>query len=136
MAGVSVALVVAATVAISQPRSEGRREVEFLRAATERFEAVRVPIWIAPPYPAPPLGPALALPAASGAARLSAIPDAMLNDPPAARYAVPVSVRGRAGIAALDAPVVLAWSEDGYWYELSSTDRTLLQLIELASALE
>lgn len=77
----------------------------------------------------------LALPSGVTGVRLSAIPDSLLNDQPAARFRVPVLVRGTTGLGATDGPAVVAWSEHGLWYELSSTRLTLPQLIDLASAL-
>lgn len=77
----------------------------------------------------------LALPAAVTWAELSAIPDRYLNDPPAARLRVPVTVRGMPGIATPESPAEVAWSEGGYWYWLRAKDLTLRQLIDLATAL-
>jgi len=79
--------------------------------------------------------PTLVLPSGVSGVRLSAIPDSLLNDQPAARYRVPVIVRGTLGLSAIDGPAVIAWSEDGFWYELASTRLSVRQLIDLASAL-
>lgn len=79
--------------------------------------------------------PTLGLPPGVSGVRLSAIPDSLLNDQPAARFRVRVLVRGTTGLGASDGPAVIAWSEDGFWYELASTRLTIPQLIDLASAL-
>jgi hypothetical protein len=67
---------------------------------------------------------------------LAAIPDRLLNDPPAARLRIPVLVRGTTGIASFDAPFEIAWTEDGYWYWMRASDLTVSQLVDLASALQ
>ncbi|HEX9436629.1 MAG TPA: hypothetical protein VGA16_05650 [Candidatus Limnocylindria bacterium] len=79
--------------------------------------------------------PTLSLPAGVIGVDLAAIPDRLLNDPPAARLRLAVPIRGTFGIASVDAPSEIAWTEAGYWYWMRSKDLTIAQLIDLAGAL-
>jgi hypothetical protein len=79
--------------------------------------------------------PVLELPSGVLGVDLAAIPDRLLNDPPAARLRLAVSVRGTRGIASIDAPAEISWSEAGYWYWMRSSDLSISQLIDLAGAL-
>lgn len=77
----------------------------------------------------------LALPAGVGSVELAAIPDRLLNDPPAARLRVAVDVRGRVGLASADPPFEIAWSEGGYWYWLRSVDLSTEDLVRIATSM-
>ena len=86
----------------------------------------------------PLLGPTdvlLRLPSGVVGVDLAAIPDRLLNDQPAARLRIPVFIRGTRGIASVDAPSEISWTEAGYWYWMRSSDLSISQLIDLASAL-
>ncbi|HUG56411.1 MAG TPA: hypothetical protein VMJ92_04970 [Candidatus Limnocylindrales bacterium] len=78
---------------------------------------------------------ALSVPAGLGDVRLSVLPDRLLNDPPDARFRLPVSVRGAVGLGSVEGPPAVTWSEGGFWYELSSPVHTVAELAELAGAL-
>jgi hypothetical protein len=136
MGATIVALVVAGVMAMSQPSAELPSSLLITR---ENAKVGGGTVFTAPPAPtvaALLLPPALALPTGTTGARLSAIPDSLLNDQPASRYRMRVVVRGRTGLASVDGPLAIAWSENGYWYELSTTRLGLRQLIDLAGALE
>jgi hypothetical protein len=77
----------------------------------------------------------LRLPSGVVGVDLAAIPDRLLNDQPAARLRIPVFIRGTRGIASVDAPAEISWTEAGYWYWMRSSDLSITQLIDLASAL-
>ena len=140
---VGAGLVVAAVAAVGQSAPEPRPAMTILRSGTPptiqfqptprpTFTAVRAGVQVIPHVPE------LALPpiAAQNGVYLSVIPDWLLNDPPSARFRIPVEVRGKAGLATADTPASIAWTEDGFWYELSSRRLTIGELIRLASALE
>ena len=78
----------------------------------------------------------LALPPTVVGVDLAAIPDRLLNDPPAARLRVPILVRGTRGIGSVDAPSEISWTEAGYWYWMRSKDMSVAQLVDLAGALQ
>lgn len=147
MTGLTVAvgagLVVAAVAAIAQSAPQPRGSSTILRndapvavpfqpTARPTITPVRAGVQ------AIPRAPELELPsiAAQNGVYLSVIPDWLLNDPPSARFKVPVDVRGRTGLATTDRPASIAWTEDGFWYEMSSTRLGISELIRLASALE
>jgi hypothetical protein len=140
---VGAGLVLAAIAAVGQNAPEPRPSmtivrsgdpgtVQFQQTPKPTFTAVRAGVQVIP------AGPVLELPsvAAQNGVYLSVIPDWLLNDPPSARFRVPVDVRGKTGLATTDLPASVAWTEDGFWYELSSTRLTIGELIRLASALE
>lgn len=78
---------------------------------------------------------ALALPPDVSDADLSVIPERVLNDPPPPYFRLPVTVRGTAGLASVEGPAAVVWTERGHWYQLGSTVRTIGELLDLASAL-
>jgi hypothetical protein len=140
---VGAGLVVAAITAVGQSAPDPRASLTFMRndspalaqfQPTPRptFTAVRAGVQVIPHVPELALPPV----AAQNGVYLSVIPDWLLNDPPSARFRVPVEVRGKAGLATADTPASIAWTEDGFWYELSSRRLTIGELIRLASALE
>lgn len=77
----------------------------------------------------------LSLPPDARDVDLAAIPDRILNDPPAARLRVPLEIRGTSGLGSVDEPAEISWTEAGYWYWMRSSVLTIPQLVELASAL-
>jgi hypothetical protein len=77
----------------------------------------------------------LRLPSGVVGVDLAAIPDRLLNDQPAARLRIPVFIRGTRGIASVDAPSEISWTEAGYWYWMRSSEMSISQLVDLASAL-
>ncbi|MGH2377087.1 MAG: hypothetical protein ACRDGT_01270 [Candidatus Limnocylindria bacterium] len=140
---VGAGLVVAAVAAVGQgaPDRGARMTIvgndtaevaPFQTTPRPTTSAVRAAVQVIPRMPELALPPV----AASNGVYLSAIPDWLLNDPPSARFRVAVEVRGRAGLATADRPASVAWTEDGFWYELSSRRMTIGELIHLASALE
>lgn len=82
-----------------------------------------------------PLARQLALPPGVIGVDLAAIPDQLLNDQPAARLRIGVNIRFTSGLASVDAPSEIAWTESGYYYWLRSPTLSISQLIEVASAL-
>lgn len=147
MTGLTVAvgagLLVAAVAAIGQSAPQARESSSALRneaPVAARFQPTARPT-ITPVragVQAIPRTPELELPsvASQNGVYLSVIPDWLLNDPPSARFRVPVEVRGKTGLATTDRPASIAWTEDGFWYEMSSTRLGINELIRLASALE
>lgn len=66
---------------------------------------------------------------------LSSIPDRLLNEAgPAALRAV-IRVRGALGLASVEQPWVIMWTEDGITYWLTSPTHTTDELIRLADTL-
>jgi hypothetical protein len=140
---VGAGLVVAAIAAVGQSAPDPRPSMTLVHGDTPgtvqlqqtpkpTFTAVRAGVQVIPHVPE------LELPsvATQNGVYLSVIPDWLLNDPPSARFRMPVDVRGKTGLATTDLPASIAWTEDGFWYELSSTRLTIGELIRLASALE
>jgi hypothetical protein len=113
-------------------RNEAPTTAQFQPTARPTITPVRAGVQ------AIPRAPELELPsiATQNGVYLSVIPDWLLNDPPSARFKVPVEVRGKTGLATTDRPASIAWTEDGFWYEMSSMRLTINELIRLASALE
>ena len=77
----------------------------------------------------------LALPLGVVDADLSAMPDRYVNESLPASFRIVVSVRGHAGIASVDPPSTIVWTEGDLHYLLTSSARTVPQLVELASRL-
>ena len=140
---VGAGLVIAAVAAVGQSAPEPRPAMTFAQSGTPgtvqfqatpkpTFKAVRAGVQVIPHVPE------LELPsvAAQNGVYLSVIPDWLLNDPPSPRFRTPVDVRGKTGLATTDLPASIAWTEDGFWYEMSSTRLSVGELIRLASALE
>jgi hypothetical protein len=140
---VGAGLVVAAVAVVGQTAPEPRGSatvpsidspatVTFQPTAKPTFTPVRAGVQVIPRVPELEL-PAIAQ---QNGVYLSVIPDWLLNDPPSARFRVPVEVRGKTGLATTDRPASIAWTEDGFWYEMSSMRLGINELIRLASALE
>ena len=75
---------------------------------------------------------ALALPPNATNVDLGMLPDRLTNEPLPSAWLVPITVRGAAGIASADGLTVIAWTERGMLYWLSSTSLTTDQLIQVA----
>ena len=84
---------------------------------------------------APRAQPALALPADISDVELSAFPDWLANEPPAASLRAVVAIRGTMGIASVEGPTVVNWTERGISYRLESVARTVPELVVLADSL-
>ena len=78
---------------------------------------------------------ALALPSSVTDVELSAFPDWLANEPPPATLRAVVAVRGTMGIASVEGPTVVNWTEHGISYRLESADRSVLELVVLADSL-
>jgi hypothetical protein len=84
--------------------------------------------------PAPVL-PTLALPTGVTDVELSAFPDWLANEPPAASLRAVVAIRGTMGIASVEGPTVVNWTEHGISYRLESLSHTVPELVVLADSL-
>ena len=140
---VGAGLVVAAVAVVGQAAPESRPAITFTGSPvseTAQFQPTPKPTFtpVRAGVQVIPRVPELELPAIAqqNGVYLSVIPDWLLNDPPSARFRTPVDVRGRTGLATSDLPASIAWTEDGFWYEMSSTRLSINELIRLARALE
>ena len=77
----------------------------------------------------------LALPAGLTDVELSAFPDWLANEPPAASLRAVVAIRGTMGIASVEGLTVVNWTEHGISYRLESLHRTVPELVVLAESL-
>lgn len=85
---------------------------------------------------APAPGPStLALPIGVTDVELSAFPDWLANEPPAASLRAVVAVRGTMGIASVEGITVVNWTEHGISYRLESLNHTVPELVVLADSL-
>jgi hypothetical protein len=84
--------------------------------------------------PRPPLS-ALALPYGVSDVDLSAFPDWLANEPPAASMRAVVAIRGTMGIASVEGLTVVNWTEQGISYRLESLSHTVSELVVLADSL-
>ena len=82
--------------------------------------------------PANAIALSLTLPAGVIDAELSAMPDRYVNEPLPASFRVPLSIRGYGGVASVDPPAAIIWTEGGISYALTSRVRSIPQLVELA----
>lgn len=78
---------------------------------------------------------ALALPLGVTDVELSAFPDWLANESPPASLRAAVAIRGTTGIASVEGVAVVNWTEAGVSYHLVSTERSVAQLVTLASTL-
>lgn len=85
-------------------------------------------------YPRTPLA-SLVLPTGLTDVELSAFPDWLANEPPAASLRGVVAVRGTMGIASVEGLTVVNWTEHGISYRLESLHRTVADLVVLADLL-
>ena len=77
----------------------------------------------------------LALPQKLDGVDLGAMPDRLANEAAPAAWQRVITVRGIAGVASVAGPSVIAWTEGGIAYWLTSPTRTTEELIQLASEL-
>ena len=77
----------------------------------------------------------LVLPAGLTDVELSAFPDWLANEPPAASLRAVVAIRGTMGIASVEGLTVVNWTEHGISYRLESLHRTVPELVVLAETL-
>jgi hypothetical protein len=77
----------------------------------------------------------LALPAGLADVELSAFPDWLANEPPAASLRAVVAIRGTMGIASVEGLTVVNWTEHGISYRLESLHRSVSELVVLADTL-
>jgi hypothetical protein len=77
----------------------------------------------------------LALPTGVTDVELSAFPDWLANEPPAASLRAVVAIRGTMGIASVEGLTVVNWTEQGISYRLESLARTVPELVLLADSL-
>ncbi len=77
----------------------------------------------------------LVLPTGLTDVELSAFPDWLANEPPAASLRGVVAVRGTMGIASVEGLTVVNWTEHGISYRLESLHRTVSELVVLADTL-
>lgn len=66
---------------------------------------------------------------------LSAMPDRFVNEPGDARLRAVIDVRGKQGVAAIELPATIMWTEQGITYWMTSPDRTTAELIAIADGL-
>jgi hypothetical protein len=78
---------------------------------------------------------ALSLPTGVTDVDLSAFPDWLANEPPPASLRAVVAIRGTMGIASVEGPTVVNWTEHGVSYRLESLERTVADLVVLADSL-
>jgi hypothetical protein len=103
-------------------------------------EPTQTPAATATPKPtgalvAPPRPATLVLPQGVIDVELSAFPDWLANEPPAASLRAVVAIRGTMGIASVEGPTVVNWTERGISYRLESVARTVPELVVLADSL-
>jgi hypothetical protein len=77
----------------------------------------------------------LALPAGLSDVELSAFPDWLANEPPAASLRAVVAIRGTMGIASVEGLTVVNWTEHGISYRLESLSHSVPELVALADSL-
>jgi hypothetical protein len=77
----------------------------------------------------------LVLPAGLTDVDLSAFPDWLANEPPAASLRAVVAIRGTMGIASVEGLTVVNWTEAGISYRLESIGRSVADLVVLADSL-
>ncbi len=77
----------------------------------------------------------LALPARIADVDLSAMPDRLANEAAPSSWRRVVTVRGVPGVAAVEGPAVVAWTENGIAYWLVSPTRSTEELIQIADEL-
>jgi len=77
----------------------------------------------------------LALPPKIDGVDLGAMPDRLANEAAPAAWQRVITVRGVAGVASVAGPSVIAWTESGIAYWLTSPTRTTDELIHIADDL-
>ena len=66
---------------------------------------------------------------------LAAMPDRLANEAAPAAWQRVITVRGIAGVASVSGPAVVAWTEGGIAYWLTSPTKTIDELLQIASDL-
>jgi len=77
----------------------------------------------------------LALPQKLDGVDLGAMPDRLANEAAPATWQRVITVRGIAGVASVAGPSVIAWTEGGIAYWLTSPTRSTDELIQIANDL-
>lgn len=77
----------------------------------------------------------LALPQRIDDVDLSAMPDRLANEAAPAAWRGVITVRGLPGVASVEGPAVVAWTERGIAYWLASPTRSTEELIAIADEL-
>ena len=77
----------------------------------------------------------LSLPAGLTDVDLSAFPDWLANEPPAASLRAVVAARGTMGSASVGGLTVVNWTEHGISYRLESVERSVADLVVRADSL-
>jgi len=77
----------------------------------------------------------LALPQKLDGVDLGAMPDRLANEAAPAAWQRVITVRGVPGVASITGPSVVAWTEAGIAYWLTSPTRTTDELIQIANEL-
>ena len=77
----------------------------------------------------------LALPQRLDGVDLAAMPDRLANEAAPASWRRVVTVRGVPGVASVEGPAVIAWTEGGIAYWLASPTRSTDELIQIANEL-
>jgi len=77
----------------------------------------------------------LALPARIDDVDLSAMPDRLANEAAPSSWRRVITVRGVPGVASVEGPAVVAWTEKGIAYSLVSPTRSTEELIQIADEL-
>lgn len=78
----------------------------------------------------------LQLPAQYANVELGAMPDRVANEAPPSSLRDVITVRGIPGVASADGPAMIAWTEHGIAYRLTSATRSTSDLIAIANALQ
>jgi len=106
-------------------------------AAGPDAQPTTTPVLVAPAVApsAPPAPRTLALPADAADVELVAFPDWLANEPPPPRMRASVSVRGTVGLASVDTPAAINWTEDGISYHLTSMRLSVSELVGVAARL-
>ncbi len=77
----------------------------------------------------------LVLPQRLGDVDLSAMPDRLANEAAPSSWRRVITVRGIPGVASVEGPAVVAWTEKGIAYWLASPTRSTEELIAIADEL-
>lgn len=77
----------------------------------------------------------LALPESIDDIELAFMPDRLANEAAPWTLRAVVTVRGLAGVASVEGPAVISWTESGIAYQLASATRTTGELVAIADGL-
>ncbi len=78
----------------------------------------------------------LQLPARFMNVDLGAMPDRLANEAPLSTLRAVITVRGVPGVASVEGPAVIAWTENAIAYRMVSPTRTTAELIAIAEQLQ